>query len=94
MQLRDNYKYTYITGAATTQILIGQGALIRISINKTTTGTIKIIDDITGTTATIATIAASTPAQSIEYGVQVVNGIRIINSASEDITIVSSGLPS
>lgn len=94
MQIRDNYKYTYITAGATTQILTGQGALVRISINKVTTGTITIIDGISGSTANIGVIAASTPAQSIEYGIQVVNGIRIINASTEDITVVTSGLPS
>lgn len=94
MQLRDNYRYTYITSGATTQILTGQGALVSIVINQPTTGTIKVIDDITGSTANIATIAATTPAQTLSYGVQVVKGIRIINASTEDITVVTSGLPS
>lgn len=94
MQIRDNYKYTYITSAATTQVLTGQGALVRITINKATTGAISIIDGTSGTTANIGIIAAGTPAQSIEYGVQVVNGIRIVNASAEDLTIVSSALPS
>lgn len=94
MQLRDNYKYTYITSATTTQVLAGQGALVRIVINKATTGAISIIDGISGSTVNIGTIAAGTPAQSIDYGIQVVSGIRIINASAEDLTIVSSALPS
>jgi len=94
MQIRDNYKYTYIVDAATTQILTGQGALVRITINKATAGTIKIIDGISGSTANIATIAALTNPMTLDYSVQVVSGIRIINSNNEDITVVTSGLPS
>lgn len=92
--LRDNYKYTYITSATTTQVLTGQGVLVRIVINKATTGAVSIIDDITGSTVNIGVIAASTPAQSIEYGVFCVKGIRIINASTEDITVVTSALPS
>lgn len=94
MQIRDNYKYTYITTATTTQVLTGQGSLVRITINKTTSGAITIIDDITGTTATIGVIATGAIPNTLEYGVQVVKGIRIINAATEDITIVTSQLPS
>lgn len=94
MQLRDNYKYTYITAGATNQILTGQGTIVRITINKTTTGTIKVIDGVSGSTANIATIAAGTLPMTLDYAVQVVSGIRIINSATEDITVVTSGLPS
>ncbi len=92
--LRDNYKYTNITSATTTQVLIGQGALIRVVINKATTGAISLIDEITGSTVNIGTIAAATPAQSIEYGVFITKGIRIINASAEDITVVSTANPS
>lgn len=92
--IRDNYKYTYITTATTTQVLTGQGALVRIVLNKAATGAITIIDNITGSTANIGVIAALTPAQSIEYGVFITSGIRIINASTEDITIVSTANPS
>lgn len=94
MQLRDNYQRAYITSATTTQVLTGQGALVRIVLNKLTTGAISIIDNTAGSTVNIGVIAAATPAQSIEYGLQVVSGIRIINASTEDITIIYSGLPS
>ncbi len=93
-QYRDNYKYTYITTGATTQVETGQGCLVRITINKTTTGTIKIIDDISGSTANIGIIAAGTLPMTLDYSIQVVKGVRIINSATEDITVVTSKLPS
>ena len=83
--------YTYITGAATT--VIGTGGHIRlhsIVINKATTGTIKIIDALAGasTTANVGTIAASTPAQSLIYNIVTGAGLTLINSATEDITVV------
>jgi hypothetical protein len=83
--------YTYITSGATT--VIGTGGHVRlhaIVINKATTGTIKIIDAVAGasTTANIGTIAASTPAQSLIYNVIAAAGLTLINSATEDITVV------
>ncbi len=94
MQLRDNYKYTYITTGASTQILTGQGTLVRVVVNKATTGTIILIDGTSGSTPNIGTIAATTAAGTFEYGVQCVSGIRIVNGSTEDITVVTSGLPS
>lgn len=94
MSTRYDFKPTYITTAATTQILTGQGSLVRITINKATTGAVTIIDGISGSTANIGVIAASTAAQTLEYGVRVVTGIRIINASTEDITVITSALPS
>lgn len=83
--------FTYITTGATTAIGInGAIRLHSIVINKATTGTIKIINTAAGasTTANVGTIAATTPAQSMIYNVILSAGLTIINSATEDITIV------
>lgn len=94
MQLRDNYKYTYITTATTTQVLTGQGTLVRIIVNTTAAGTIGIIDGIAGTTVNVGQMKASIPENSYEYGIQVVSGVRIVTGAASDITVVTSALPS
>lgn len=93
MQLRDNYKYTYISTATTTQVFTGQGTLVRITINTVAAGTIGIIDGTAGTTVNIGQIAA-TGVGTYEYGVQCVAGLRIVTGAASDITVVTSLLPS
>lgn len=94
MQIRDNYKYTYISSATTTQVYTGQGALIRIVVNTTAAGTIGIIDGTSGTTVNIGQLKASVAEGYYDYGVQFVNGLRIVTGASSDITVVWSPLPS
>lgn len=79
-------KTSYITGATTTQIVTGNARLVSITINKTTTGTITIIDGTTGTTATLAVIAIGAVPQTLWYNAMFAKGIRIINSATEDFT--------
>lgn len=94
MQLRDNYKYTYIATATTTQVVTGQGCLVRIVVNTTAAGTISIIDNISGSTVNIALMKASIAEGSYEFGVQFVTGLRIITAGASDITVVTSQLPS
>ena len=48
------------------------------------------IDGTTGTTANIGTLAIGVLGSSIDYGINLGTGLRIINSATEDITIVWS----
>ena len=94
MQLRDNYKYTYISTATTTQVATGQGALIRIVVNTTSAGAISIIDNTSGSTVNIGSLKTSIVEGTYEYGIQFVNGLRIITAGASDITVVTSGLPS
>lgn len=81
-------EYLNITTAATNQVFTGNGRLVSITINKATTGAISLIDNTTGTTANIGTIAATTPAQTLWYTSIVAKGLRIINASTEDITVV------
>lgn len=85
----EGYNYAYITAGATTTISSKPCVLVRVVVNKALTGTVKLIDNTTGTTANIGTITnASGPIGSIEYGVQCGAGLIVINSATEDITVV------
>ncbi len=94
MELRDNYKYTYITTATTTQVLTGQGSLVRIIVNTTAAGTIGLIDGTSGTTVNIGQLKASIPEGTYEFGIQLTSGLRIVTGGASDITVVTSGLPS
>lgn len=78
----------YITTATTTQVYTGPCVLVRIVVNTTAAGTIGIIDEITGTTVTSGLIKASIVEQSLEYGIYMRKGIRIVTGAASDLTIV------
>jgi len=85
--------YTYVTSGATKQVFLGTGILVAIILNKPLTGTVKLIDNTGGSTANIATLASgtngvSTYAGRIEYNVSIATGLIIINSATEDITVI------
>lgn len=94
MQLRDNYKYAYIDSATTTQLVTGQGSLVRIIVGETAAGAISIIDNTSGSTVNIGQLKASIAEGTYEFGVQFVTGLRIITGAASKITVVYSQLPS
>ncbi len=85
------YQYTSIAGAGTTQVFTGKGNLHSIVVNGTGTGgTVKIIDNTSGSTANVGTISLnSTPVVpfTLKYEVSIANGLRIITSATPDITV-------
>ena len=90
--------YTYITSGATTQVytstLPNNQTInkVRIVVNTALTGTIKVIDGTSGTTANVATITNPTVGQVYEYwGLQ--NGVRIVTSTTCDITVLVSASP-
>ena len=87
--MRDDYKYTYISTATTTQVSSGPTRLIRIIVNTTAAGTIGIIDGTSGSTVNVASIAASPAIGSVfYYGIRLTTGLRIITAAASDITVV------
>jgi len=80
--------FTYVTSAATTVPFTGTGVLVAIVVNKITTGTIKLIDNTGGSTANIGTIAIGATQGRYEYNLSIGSGLIVINSATEDFTIV------
>lgn len=76
---------TYITLAATTTI--GSGVqdvtLCRVVINKATTGAITLSDN----AGAFAVIAASTPAQTMEYDVAIQGTLTVVNAQAENLTV-------
>lgn len=88
MQLNDNYKYAHLSGAATTQVFTGPGRLIRIVVNTTAAATIGIIDNTSGTTVNVGSLAASVAAGSYDYFIQLATGLRIIVAGASDVTVV------
>jgi len=87
-QLRDNYKYAYISTATTTQVDTGQGQLVRIILGETAAGAISILDDVSGSTVNLASLKASIAEGVYEFGVQYVTGLRIITAGASKLTVV------
>lgn len=85
--MRDDYKYTYISTATTTQVATGNCRLIRINVNTVGAGTIGIIDGIAGTTVNVGQLAATSVGPQ-NYGVKLSTGLRIVTAAASDITVV------
>jgi hypothetical protein len=81
------YQYTNTTGAATTQVFTGRGTLQAITINTTSGGSIKLIDNTSGTTANIGTLVLSAPVGTYWYNCSVSKGLRIVTAGASDITI-------
>ena len=78
--------YSYIVDTTETQVFVGKIKRAIIQVNKALTGTIKVIDNSSGTTANIATITNPAVGDQYEYwGLQ--TGLRIIASGACDITV-------
>lgn len=89
--MESHNEYTNIKGATTTQVYTGACTLERIIVNTATAGTIGIIDGTSGTTVNVGTItpgASQLGVGTYWYGVTCGLGIRIVTSASPDITVV------
>lgn len=87
--VRDDYKYTHISTATTTQAFTGNGRLIRVVLNEATSGAVTIYDETgSGNSTVVAIIASSTAAQFLDYGVKLTTGLKVITAGADDITLV------
>lgn len=78
--------YRYITDSTETQVRTGKARKVVIQVNAALTGSIKVIDGTSGTTANVATITNPTVGSQYEYW-DFATGVRIIASGSCDITV-------
>jgi hypothetical protein len=88
--LKEDYKYSYIDSATTTQVKSGNGTLHRIVVGETAAGAISIIDNTSGSTVNLATLKASIAENSYEFNIAFGTGLRIITAAASKITVVYS----
>lgn len=75
----------YIVDGTAAQVS-GPCKKVLVTVNAALTGTIKVIDNTSGTTANVATITNPTVGSSYEYW-DFVTGVRIIASGACDITV-------
>lgn len=80
-------QYTNISTNTTTTIFTGKGFLHSIVVNTTANGSIKIIDNTSGTTANVGTLKASIAEGTYLYDVAISAGLIIITAAASDITV-------
>ena len=87
-----SYGKKYITTATTTNVRTGPCVLKRIVVNvPISTGTITIYDDVaSGTTTPIAIITSTADLKpfSLEFDCQMTNGIQIVTTQSQNITVI------
>lgn len=76
----------YITDSTETQVDSGRVNKAIVQVNAALTGTIKVIDDTTGTTANVATITNPTVGSVYEYW-DFQTGVRIVASGACNITV-------
>mgnify|MGYP000971825481 CR=1 FL=1 len=81
---------SYITTATTTQVADSPQRKAVIQVNAALTGTISVIDGVSGTTANVAVITNPTVGSKLEYW-GFVNGVRIVTSATCDISVSTYG---
>lgn len=79
----------YIVDATETQVS-GPSKKVRVQVNAALTGTIKVLDNTTGSTANVATITNPTVGTSYEYWNFAV-GVRVVASGACDITVMTDG---
>lgn len=80
--------YRYITDNTATQVDTGPVRKAVIQVNAALTGTIKVIDNTSGTTANVATITNPAVGDRYEY-YGFATGLRVIASTTCDITAMT-----
>ena len=76
----------YITDTTETNVATGASRKAIVQVNAALTGSIKVIDGTSGTTANVATITNPTVGSRYEYW-DFTSGVRIIASGACDITV-------
>lgn len=82
--------YAYISTATTTQVKTGAGVLHRIIVSETAAGSIKVIDNTTGTTTNLAELKASIAEGSYEFNCKFATGLRIVTAGASKVTVIYS----
>lgn len=81
---------SYIVDGTATQVVTGYTRKAIVQVNAALTGSIKVLDNTTGTTANVATITNPTVGSCYEYW-DFKLGVLIIASGSCDITVSTDG---
>ncbi len=77
---------SYIVDSTATQVATGYCKRVMVTVNAALTGSIKVIDGTSGTTANVATITNPGVGAQFVY-MDFMSGVRIIASGACDITV-------
>lgn len=95
MQLRDNYKYSFLnngctTASISTQIASGTGSLIAVIVGSTSTAPVDITDGSTGASATptMGSLKASVAEGTYWFLSGFAQGLKITQGSPGKVTIV------
>ena len=84
---KEELSFVNINTQGTTQVYTGHCCLDYITINKTDSGTVAIIDGTTGSTGNVGTMKASIVEATYHYHVVLNKGLRIVTTGTPDLTI-------
>ena len=84
----ESNSYSYITTATTTQCVTGP-CILQYVWADAGANTISIIDDVTGSTATVATVTGNaTTGVWVRLMVAISKGLRVVTSGTSKVTLV------
>ena len=81
--MNDDYSYSYISSATTTQVKTGSGHLHAIIVGETAATALQIIDGTSGTTTNLAELKASVAERTYIFDCGFVSGLRIVSGAGK-----------
>lgn len=88
MKTEQQFTYSYISTATTTQVKSGAGFLHAIVVGETAEGKISVIDNTSGTTVNIGALKASIVEGTYVFNCLFTTGLRIITAAASKITVI------
>lgn len=86
--MNDDYRYTYIGEATTTQVKTGAGYLHAIVVGETAAGQISIIDNTSGSTVNLGALKASIVEGTYTFDCHFQTGLRIITAGASKISVI------
>ena len=95
MEIRDDYKKTFISTATTTQVFTGPGVLHSIVLTTAldAAGDISVIDNTTGSVVNVALIQATAESQTYTFNCVIDAGLRIITAGADQLTVIYRDQP-
>jgi len=87
--MKDDYRFTYVTGTGSTTIKTGRGTLHAIIVGTTSAGKVEIFDGVDGGTFTqLGELKASIGEDSYQFDCTFANGLYITNIGGSKLTVV------
>jgi len=86
--MNDDYNVKYIGAAVSTQVKTGAGHLHAIVVGTTSAGSIKVIDNTTGSTTNMGELKASITEGTYTFDCKFTVGLRIVTADASLISVI------